>query len=362
MSSVSNLRGTQRELFKGFTLVELLVVIAIIGGLIGLLLPAVQAARESARRSTCAANLKQLGLALHGFVDANGKLPATSVTSVGDCTAGTFLGNFPPTGVAVKNWNVDIMPFVEFADVYSSIDLTQNLNSQTAGASQNGKTNRSIFNSLRFPMQSCPSNPASASMLPASTLTSNNGYSYGGSAGNQYKTNPCCYGTVCGPQRFGAMLSDCSAAAGSTEPSFCSAYVNIPGCGSTNMGAYPNGSFNPGMFGIQSRFQCKFSEVTDGLSKTLMLAERRADLSQLGGISGAQSYGVSTQGRINSTQIDPNAAASNTTNLRFAASLHQEGAFFCMGDGAVGFLRNDIDFLLYNRLGGRAEGEVASLP
>ena len=56
---------------KGFTLVELLVVIAIIGVLIGLLLPAVQAAREAARRSSCSNNLKQLGLGLHTWADAN---------------------------------------------------------------------------------------------------------------------------------------------------------------------------------------------------------------------------------------------------------------------------------------------------
>jgi prepilin-type N-terminal cleavage/methylation domain-containing protein len=343
---------------RGFTLVELLVVIAIIGVLIGLLLPAVQAARESARRSTCAANLKQLGLALHGHVDANGKLPATSIAvGAGDCRTGSspaWSGGLPTPW---RNWNVDIMPFVEFSDVHDNIDLTQNLNSLSAGPS--GRTNRSIFNSLRFPVQSCPSNPSSQSLLPATTLSGPSLYAYGPSG---YKTNPCCYGTVCGPQRLGTMLSDCSAAAGATEPSFCSAYVNIPGCGGPNMGGYPGGSMNPGMFGIMSRFQCKLSEVTDGLSKTLMLAERRADLSQFGGISGTQYYGVSSQGRINSTQIDPNAASNNTTNLRFAASLHQGGAFFCMGDGSVVFLLNDIEFLLYNRLGGRAEGGVANLP
>ncbi len=104
---------------SGFTLVELLVVIAIIGVLVALLLPAVQAARESARRMQCSNNLKQIGLAFHNFQDTYGNLPnggrdgdhrhhATSVC----CRASTRQG---------FNWTYQIMPFMEQSVVYDLV-------------------------------------------------------------------------------------------------------------------------------------------------------------------------------------------------------------------------------------------------
>jgi prepilin-type N-terminal cleavage/methylation domain-containing protein/prepilin-type processing-associated H-X9-DG protein len=91
----------------GFTLVELLVVIAIIGVLVALLLPAIQAAREAARRSSCGNNLKQLGLALQNYHDARKTFPYSAVVS----TANVVASNLGPT------WVVAILPFIEGGNV-----------------------------------------------------------------------------------------------------------------------------------------------------------------------------------------------------------------------------------------------------
>lgn len=101
---------------SAFTLVELLVVIAIIGVLVALLLPAVQAARESARRSQCSNHLKQLGLGAQNFADVKGWLPPNR------------LGNVPntaPASTAWLTWAVVILPFIEQQSYYSQWDETQ---------------------------------------------------------------------------------------------------------------------------------------------------------------------------------------------------------------------------------------------
>src|SRR3954470_15099297 len=98
---------------RGFTLVELLVVIAIIGILVALLLPAVQAAREAARRSQCTNNLKQMGLAIANYESSNGSLPPTGV-NVTTIPMGTF-------GMKPR-----ILPAMEQAAMYNSINWTYN--------------------------------------------------------------------------------------------------------------------------------------------------------------------------------------------------------------------------------------------
>jgi prepilin-type N-terminal cleavage/methylation domain-containing protein/prepilin-type processing-associated H-X9-DG protein len=109
-----NNRGA-RLLRRGFTLVELLVVIAIIGVLVGLLLPAVQSAREAARRSQCQNNLKQIGLAMHSHIDARGSFPA-------GYKAGVTLNLDDDEGGPGWAWGAKILPYIEQSALYKLVD------------------------------------------------------------------------------------------------------------------------------------------------------------------------------------------------------------------------------------------------
>jgi prepilin-type N-terminal cleavage/methylation domain-containing protein len=120
---------------RGFTLVELLVVIAIIGVLVALLLPAVQAARESARRMRCQNNLKQIGLASHNHHDVVGEMPRAFS---------------PTTGLS---WHVNILPFIEQQSLFNQFDTTSNTTSHTS-PNRNDPYGLTII-----PMYQCPSCP-----------------------------------------------------------------------------------------------------------------------------------------------------------------------------------------------------------
>jgi prepilin-type N-terminal cleavage/methylation domain-containing protein len=149
----------------GFTLVELLVVIAIIGVLIALLLPAIQAAREAARRTQCGNNLKQISLALQNYQSARKQFPSSIL--------------LPISGTSVNSpWSVQarMLPYLEEGTTYQNIDFTLGYNSQVTVAGQNVKT-------TRIAVYSCPSETDTADTHDASGQVVNHSINYAGNMG-----------------------------------------------------------------------------------------------------------------------------------------------------------------------------------
>ena len=141
---------------RGFTLVELLVVIAIIGMLIALLLPAVQAAREAARRMTCSSNMKQLGLAMHNHHDVLQTLPMGAGGEGGEVavTGGNAWALY-----LKGNWRIAVMPFIEQTAVFQQVREGRQFSDRTGanGKTVDGDTHNRVLYNLLIPATACPS-------------------------------------------------------------------------------------------------------------------------------------------------------------------------------------------------------------
>ena len=317
-----------------FTLVELLVVIAIIGVLVALLLPAVQAAREAARRSQCTNNVKQIGLAVLMYEDAQRRFPLAGVgTSV-------QWGGCPATSSTVKNnyfgWRVRILPYIEEQAVYDNL---RQLNTSDADQVRNSALQLQVIQPYRCPSEICELIDDSWQWSPAP-------------APSPAKAAIANYYVCAGPV--------------STHPlpeyacGLClSSQTNCPcllqGWANGNYGCVKDG---PGIFSFSGSADVSVANVRDGLSKTLLLGESRQDDRTTNQWMDGMSM-ISTVNGINTPGSDPNGFGYNTYyTTRTFSSYHPGGAIFALGDGSVRFISDEIDLRLYAALGTKAGGEV----
>jgi len=341
----------RRDQQVGFTLVELLVVIAIIGILIALLLPAVQAAREAARRSHCSNNLKQIGVALHNYHSAHNCFPPGGVDY--GWAAYAVPPNYPPEPAdkLVKNLNglVLLLPFLEQQPLYDKYDFGQ----CASLAGSPGHTQSNIVSSERpyagdpvtsgnaavisqkVPVFICPSDPYEI-LLP-------DGSAYGIKNGSGYRAVKTNYDFSASASDF-SYFNDWSVLSPTTKR----------------------------MFGENSN--TTIAHVVDGTSNTVAVVETLHWVASGNGpgwgMGGWVMTGIDLSGGINRFEIPADYTWVNPKTTipgrlytwARAGSLHPGGCQVCLADGSTRFLAETTDITVLTRISTMAGGEAVAVP
>jgi prepilin-type N-terminal cleavage/methylation domain-containing protein/prepilin-type processing-associated H-X9-DG protein len=295
-----------------FTLIELLVVIAIIAVLIALLVPAVQKVREAAARSQCQNNLKQIGLAIHNYHDVHKHIPySTAYANEG--------GPGPYTG---RGWILEALPYLEQDALYKQFEPSRVGNLGSGAGLMNCKPEMLTI----LDVLTCPSDPSERIGI------------------HQFQWDPV-----------------------------PTAYTNYKGCiGNSNMGGgWPNSpsgtadghnTTSPtGLFFRNSyRVKIKFALILDGLSNTWAVGEDVISENYHGAAFYCNGDYASTHAPLNFFPNPPDPA--NWPRVISFRSRHPGGANFCLADGSVRYVSENIDWLVYQQLSTRAGGETVFVP
>lgn len=288
----------------GFTLIELLVVIAIIAVLIALLLPAVQQAREAARRTQCKNHLKQMGLALHNFHDTFNRFPTGGTVPWATNTAGATQWDDPPrNGIG---WMVQILPYVDQANLY-------NLGNTTVAAN----TTVNVY--------FCPSR-RSNTVISTGAL---NDYAAVTPADSPNSWDQFWYGET------------------------WSVPMNAPYSGIIVRTGNPTGP---------QRFS-RFKDITDGTSNVMAIGEKWVPVTGYGGGQWHDDHGYSDGWdpdiiRTTGYPIQHDSKTGGPNDGYNFGAQHVGGCHFLMGDGAVRFISQNMNATTLNNLGHRSDGAV----
>ena len=330
---------------RGFTLVELLVVIAIIGILIALLLPAVQAAREAARRSQCVNNGKQIGLALHNYHDTFKCFPS-GVINCGFRPKTEYAGGVKNT----PGWAL-ILPFIEQQPLYDKLDFRfafgEGYGSSNTAADVVAPSINAPHLTTRIDLFECPSARNKGVFKPYTTTYA----AYLTVPGGSYRTN----------------------------------WFFSSGSFSENSAPFQNNisAVNQGMFGTQQG--CTMAQITDGTSNSFAVGEALYDVpgccgglhwgpfalfgnyTHLFGLVGANNtrpitYAASHKMNytINTTLQWPSYTSCRTAGV--FSSDHPGGVNMVFGDGSVRFIAETLDYLTLCRLAFIHDAEPVEVP
>jgi prepilin-type N-terminal cleavage/methylation domain-containing protein/prepilin-type processing-associated H-X9-DG protein len=344
-------KSTLHKRASGFTLVELLVVIAIIGILVALLLPAVLAAREAARRSQCVNNLKQLSVAMLNYENARKHLPRGTYNYIDSTTAG---GTAPPWGthngisagpgpqlMQRRCWFHDILPYIEQNALYDA--FTQHMATNPSnGALSFGQSTTVV------PAMICPSDGIAPKLQTFHTE---------GAGGTQGFS--------------GNYVGNASSAHMNRVPSTHPRYRSIFSS-PLAMSAEVDGV-------LFAASDLKLAKITDGTSNTALLSELILVADDGSNDVRGRYYNPAHGGVLFTTLETPNStkpdvfrwcsakppleapcAASDTNFAISARSWHPGGANLSRADGSVSFVADDVDRIVYNALGSRNGGDVVN--
>lgn len=299
---------------NGFTLVELLVVIAIIGILIGMLLPAVQQVREAARRTTCANNSRQQGLAIMNYESAFQTLPP------GWVTGNPMIANSEPGW----GWSAYILPFMEQNNLYNQIDFRLAIDNEF-----HEHTIETVI-----PSYQCPSEVADEVVNLADHVEHDHDHDddHDDDHDLRLKDDDHDHG-----EELWVSRSNYSGVFGSSE-----------------IGDSP--LLGNGLFHGNSRV--KMGDITDGTSNTLMIGERINLLGSVSWVGMCPEVDEPFARIVGAACHAPNDPAGHFDDFR---SYHPQGINVTLGDGSIHFVAQSIDEVVFRQLATRAGAEVVSI-